>query len=138
MDGASDNTLEGNTVAFSGSHGIGVAAGGTGNRLTGNILRDNAGLGIDLEGPTDGVTGNDAGDGDTGSNNLQNFPVVSLAYLDGGTVVEGTLNSAASTEFTLEFFASAACDPSDHGEAAVERVFSIGGSSLTSVGVRAL
>jgi hypothetical protein len=72
-------------------------------------------LGIELT--PYGVTANDPGDSDTGPNNLQNFPVLNSATSSGGTTtVMGTLNSAASTSFTLEFFANAACDRSGNGE----------------------
>ena len=64
-----------------------------------------------------GVQLNDLGDGDTGANNLQNYPIISLAQTDlTQTKVEGTFNSLANTTFTLEFFASAAADPSGFGE----------------------
>src|SRR5439155_26433161 len=72
-------------------------------------------LGIDLD-PT-GVTPNDAGDGDTGVNNLQNYPVITSAAWDGtATNINVTFNSAASTTFTLEFFSNDVCDPSGYGE----------------------
>jgi len=61
------------------------------------------------------VTANDDGDGDSGPNNLQNFPVLTSATI-GSTTIEGTLNSTPDTEFRLEFFANSTCDPSGHGE----------------------
>ena len=61
------------------------------------------------------MTPNDAGDGDAGANNLQNFPVLTSAT-SGSTTIEGTLNSASNTQFRLEFFANTACDPSGFGE----------------------
>lgn len=114
---ADGNSIARNTIAFNGAQGVFIE-GGTGVHLSENVIHSNGEiggfLGIDLG--TGGVTANDAGDTDTGPNNLQNFPLVTLAYLDGGTVVEGTLNSAASTTFTLEFFGNSACDALDHGE----------------------
>ena len=110
------NAVEHNTIAFNAGHGVQID-GGTGIRVSENAIFSNTGVGISLG--SGGVTPNDVGDADAGANNLQNFPVVTLAYLSGGTAVEGTLNSAATTAFTLEFFASDACDPSDHGEGAV-------------------
>lgn len=106
------NTGQGNTIANSGtfiSHSGIRVTGGTDNALLGNSLFDNgdlnAGLGINLG--SIGVTGNDSGDGDTGANDLQNFPVLSTAVTSGSsTTVTGTLNSAASSTFRIEFFAN--------------------------------
>ena len=72
-------------------------------------------LGIDLI--PDGVTPNDAGDGDTGANNLQNFPVLtSITSSSSNTTTVGTLNSAANTQFRIELFSNSACDPTGYGE----------------------
>jgi hypothetical protein len=66
-----------------------------------------------------GVTNNDPGDGDTGANALQNFPEMTSAASDGFvTTVEGALDSVANDVYRLEFFVSAECDPSGHGEGA--------------------
>src|SRR5262249_11150827 len=65
----------------------------------------------------DGVTPNDPGDGDTGSNNFQNFPIVSSAAAlapSSGTHVTGVLHSTASTTFDLDFYANDACIPHPH------------------------
>ena len=103
---------EGNTIAFNGGDGVAVSS-GTGNVIRRNSIFSNTGLGIELA--PDGVTPNDTGDGDTGPNNLQNFPVVTSVVV-GSTTVQGTLNSTANTQFTLEFFYSSSCDPSGNGE----------------------
>ena len=117
--GAPENTIggtaggAGNTIAFNGFDGVfGVL--GTGNAILGNSIFSNAGLGIDLD--PDGITANDAGDGDTGANNLQNFPVLTSATSGNSTTVEMTLNSAANTIFRVEFFSNSACDPPGNGE----------------------
>ena len=93
----------GNTIAFNGQVGVRVES-GTGNAILNNSIHSNGTLGID-HGPL-GVTANDAGDGDTGVNNLQNFPVLTPA--SGG--VQGTLNSAPNSTFRIEFFGNTACD----------------------------
>jgi hypothetical protein len=87
-------------------------SGATGNAVLSNAIFSNTALGIDLGG--DGVTGNDAGDGDGGANGLQNFPVFD-AHL-GSTIIAGTLSSTVSTNFTLQFFSNGACDGSGNGE----------------------
>lgn len=111
---AMGNIVSVNTI--SNNHGDGFfAAGGTGNTLTQNSITANNGLGIDLD--PNGVTANDSGDSDLGANDLQNFPVITSATVAGGsTTIDGTLNSIALAGFTLEFFSSASCDASGHGE----------------------
>jgi CSLREA domain-containing protein len=100
--------------------GILVSGSGTTNRIKSNSIANNGGLGINLDGgvlPADGVTPNDAGDPDTGPNDLQNFPVLTAAVRDSSHVtVQGTLNSTPSTMFRVEFFGSPSCDPSLNGE----------------------
>lgn len=112
-------TGEGNTVARNTGQGIFLSGtAGIGNRLLGNVIRDNGQLAIDLNG--DGVTANDATDADSGPNGLQNFPVLTAAesYFAGLTV-RGTLTTAANLVHRLEFFASAACDGSGNGGGAM-------------------
>lgn len=127
IDGAPDNTVGGTTTGarnvISGNDGPGVFVKGnaaTGNRILSNSVHSNGQLGIDLAASfaPDGVTANDAGDGDTGPNNFQNFPVLSEAAKSGKkkTVVEGTLNSTANTTFTIQFFSSLETDSSGNGE----------------------
>ena len=118
---ASDNTIggaasgAGNTIAFNEFSGVEVFS-GTGNAILSNSIFSNDFLGIDLlRNRTLGVTPNDPADGDTGPNNLQNFPVLTSA-LGGSATIEGTLNSTPNTQFTLEFFSNSACDPSGFGE----------------------
>ena len=103
----------GNVIAFNGGRGINALS-GSGNGFLTNSIFSNTSLGIDLN--VDGVTPNDAGDADTGPNNLQNFPVLTLATPDANTTIQGTLNSTASTAFRIEFFSSPACDASGNGE----------------------
>ncbi len=109
----------GNRIAFCERLGIGVAALIDDTRISGNSIGGNGGLGIELAtlGGFDGVTPNDPGDGDSGANGLQNFPVVTSAASQGAsTRVQGTFNSMPNGDYVLEFFANAACDPSGHGE----------------------
>ena len=110
---------EGNTIAY--NDGIGVLAGSDaiGNPILVNSIHSNGGLGIDLTagGGSFGPTPNDVGDGDTGGNNLQNFPVLTGAIsVSGNTEITGWFNSTPNSDFTFRFYASAACDPSGFGE----------------------
>jgi CSLREA domain-containing protein len=119
--GASGNTVGGtlptqsNLIAFNENLGIDLGQDAINNAILGNSIHSNIGLGIDLGG--DGVTPNDPGDGDTGPNKLQNFPVLTKAQDTAGvTTVQGTLNSTANTQFRIEFFSSPSCDDSGNGE----------------------
>jgi len=127
--GATNNTIggtaagAGNVIAFNGQGGITIAgtssafaAATIGNRISGNSIFSNIGLGIDLGG--DGVTPNTPGGPHTGANNLQNFPVITSVTSSGGsTTIAGTFNSTPSTKgFRLEFFANTAADPSGFGQ----------------------
>jgi hypothetical protein len=104
----------GNVIVRNGGHG--VVSFGLGTRVLGNSIHDNSGLGLSLKNAGDPLP-NDAGDGDTGSNDQQNYPVLTAASVAGSTVaVAGTLNSTARTTFRVEFFASPAADPSGFGE----------------------
>jgi hypothetical protein len=86
------------------------------NGILGNRIFANVTLGVDLY-PA-GVRANDSGDGDSGPNNYQNYPVLVSARTDGTQInLAGTLNSTANTSFRIEFFASATGDASGYGEA---------------------
>jgi CSLREA domain-containing protein len=106
---ASGSLALGNTGA-----GVKLLSAGAGNTITRNSISSNEGLGIDLD--ADGVTPNDLGDADDGSNELQNFPLLGAV---SATAVEGSLNSEGNRSYTLEFYSSSACDPSGHGEGAI-------------------
>jgi hypothetical protein len=57
------------------------------------------------------LTPNDAGDADTGANQLQNYPLLTSAATSYGSLqIQGTLDSKPNTNFHLEFFASAPWD----------------------------
>jgi len=105
---------EGNTIAYNCGRGVWTTTHDW--PILGNSIFSNGGLGITLTG-TDTPTQNDAGDGDTGPNNLQNYPVITSAPITSGiATISGTLNSVPNTAFRIEFFASDRCDPSGFGE----------------------
>jgi hypothetical protein len=107
-----------NTIAFNGLDGVAVGSESTGNRILSNSIYANDWLGIDLR-PT-GVTDNDLRDPDTGSNRLQNFPVLSAQESSFGnsTIIGGDLNSTPSTRkkkriFIIQFFSNPSTDPNE-------------------------
>jgi CSLREA domain-containing protein len=120
----SDNQIgavnSGNTIAYNGQHGVAVITEfGTAvhNAIQVNSIHDNGMLGIALD--EDTVLPNDDLDADTGDNDRQNYPVLISAFADliaGSTTIEGELNSKPNTEYSIEFFSNAECDPSGFGE----------------------
>jgi hypothetical protein len=115
-DAPHDNIVRSNTIANSTQAGVGVEI-GQGNKIRKNSIYANGQLGIDLAGS--GVTPNDDDGGlqlDDYANHGLNFPVLTGAI--GGTdqgTVSGTLTTLPG-DYTIDFYASAACDGSGHGE----------------------
>ena len=108
---------DGTSLLGNGSDGVQIT-GGTGNAVTANRIAANGGLGIDLT--DDGVTPNDPLDGDTGPNDLLNFPVLLSGVGSGGSVV-GTLSlDVPAGSYRVEFFRNpSGADPSGNGEGQV-------------------
>jgi hypothetical protein len=113
---------EGNVIAFNTVAGVRVIASGgaaSGNRVLGNAISSNRGLGIDLVGGTEteaGVTINDDRDFDLGPNNLQNYPSLTSVGVRVNTTVHGGLNSTPNRQFRIELFSNTTCDGSGFGE----------------------
>jgi parallel beta-helix repeat protein len=122
LDSASGNTIGGTTpearnlIAHNLEEGVRVSS-GTQNAILGNSIFSNGLMGIDL-GPSDGATVNDPNDPDAGANDLQNFPVLTLASATPtpDVTLEGTFNSLPDADYRIEFFANRDCDPSGCGE----------------------
>jgi hypothetical protein len=98
---------------ISGNLGTGVwveSSAGTGNAVVNNLIGSNGGLPVDL-GST-GVLANDALDADSGANNLQNKPVLTLAQQISPyrLHIEGSLQAKPNSGYYVNFYASAACD----------------------------
>jgi subtilisin-like proprotein convertase family protein len=88
----------GNTIAFNRAIGVAVVFPSTGNAIHGNSIFANGGVGIRLDVP-------------------QKVPLLTSASSAGAsTTIEGTFHSTPSSNFLLEFFASAVADPSGSGE----------------------
>jgi hypothetical protein len=129
---ATNNTIGGNIsvagappanlIAGNTGSGVGATTGVMGLAIKGNSIHSNGGLGIDLN--RDGPTLNDVGtsDSDSGPNNLQNYPILTVFYAgNGGTDIHLNLrfSSAPHTTYHFEFFSNDAYDPSGFGEGQV-------------------
>lgn len=106
-DGADLNDIADNVLHNNGNDGIRVAAGaGTRNRFDSNHFGGNGDLFIDLR--DDGPTANDANDGDSGPNNLQNYPeITALASVGGQLEVSYRVDSGmsfATYPLTVDFY----------------------------------
>ena len=127
---------EGNVIAYNGSPGTtfygGILA-GTDAPVTirGNRIFGNAVIGIDLD--FDGVTPNDPFDFDTGTNGLQNFPLItSVVPGASSTHVEGILRSASSTTYAVDFYAATTCQARPNDPVQAETY--LGATSVTTDG----
>jgi parallel beta-helix repeat protein len=133
LDGATTKSFvggagKGGTDIIANNRGDGVeVAGGPGgtplmNGIRQNSIYNNGSLGIDLDyiyfkSVDVGVNPNDAGDGDTGANDYQNFPVLTAAsYSSSAITIAGALNSLANTAFNIDLYASAKADSTGYGE----------------------
>ncbi len=96
----SNELIVGNFIKYNGDSGIGQSGTGTQNRYSRNQLENNGALGIDLG--YNSVTSNDDGDGDTGANDLLNFPVLtSVSLSNNGLTIIGFAPAGANLEFFL-------------------------------------
>ncbi|KPK34237.1 MAG: hypothetical protein AMK70_08090, partial [Nitrospira bacterium SG8_35_1] len=98
---------EANLIYGNDGYGLIISGGATGVSLLGNTIYGNTDLGIDID--NDGVTANDADDADSGANNSQNFPVITVADLSGTDLtVSGILDTdGLNTQYRIEFFGNA-------------------------------
>jgi uncharacterized repeat protein (TIGR01451 family) len=103
---------EGNLIAYNTWDGVrvtGASPSGTHVSIVGNTIHSNGRLGIDLD--LFGPTINDPMDVDEGSNDLQNFPVITRVTNSGGqTLAEVEFGSTSETDFRLEFFRNTSCN----------------------------
>ncbi|HEY7088127.1 MAG TPA: SdrD B-like domain-containing protein [Tepidisphaeraceae bacterium] len=124
INGSSNNTIGGTSIANAniiadnghaatsavGIPGVLIFGGGTGNRVNGNSIFNNRGMGIDIVqtgSAPDGINLADPGDGDTGTNNLQNQVFMTSATLSAAhTHIVARIFAAPSTTYRFEFFAN--------------------------------
>lgn len=109
-----NSSVRGNTIAFNGTNGVSVNNSGVNVSILGNSIHDNGELGINLD--YLGIIPNDPLDGDTGSNDLLNYPEYTYISEDSGdTIVDYRLDVPAG-DYRIEFFSNTTPDPSGLGE----------------------
>jgi parallel beta-helix repeat protein len=127
---ANRNTIQSNRIMNNGGIGIRIKS-GTGNAVRMNNVYNNSSFGVILGA---GFTANDAGDGDGGPDNMQNFPTLNAAKLDAtGLLLKGSLNSRANGRYTLDFFYTPKCD-NNFGHPVGEGKQYLGSTTVTTDG----
>ena len=115
--GAGNLIAYNNTTDQAAYGGIAFLA-GAGNAILGNSIHSNNRLGIDLA--ENGVSANDDGDGDTGPNDLLNFPQITSALHYGGTVTVRCRLDVSAGSYRIEYFKNpSGADASGYGEGEV-------------------
>lgn len=128
---------QGNLIAFGNQSGIGINSTGSNIQIIGNTIRNNTRNGITLTGTTraavvgnaifnngllgidlnnDGVTANDAGDGDAGPNDLLNNPVFNVVNIAGGNQLGYDFNldvPAHAQGYRIDFFKNTLADDTE-------------------------
>ncbi len=124
------NVVAHNVIAFNGSAGVSIGfSTNPGNRVLGNSIFSNGGLGIDLL-PI-GVTTNDLCDADLSGFGVQNFPnITGVSRAAGNVTITGFLDSTPNTTFRLEFFDNIECEDNGFGEGE----FFLGFTNITTAG----
>ncbi|MEL6688012.1 MAG: right-handed parallel beta-helix repeat-containing protein, partial [Pseudomonadota bacterium] len=100
----SPSIVVGNTIRNNAFDGIIVQGSSSKLAVFANSIFDNGGEGIDLG--SDGITPNDNNDGDGGTNDLLNFPVINSVTVDGTTVnYDITLDTVSHGEgYRVDFY----------------------------------
>jgi hypothetical protein len=123
-----DNSVGGsveekNVIAFNQQDGIEVSGFSVyplNSEFTFNTIFDNEGLGINLSAAdsVSGVTMNDVGDGDSGGNDLLNFPDLETAIASNAsiTITGEIIDGLPNKSMVIQFFSNVSCDPSNYGE----------------------
>ncbi|BAQ66285.1 S-layer family protein [Geminocystis sp. NIES-3709] len=112
IDG-SNNSIVKNQIINNSLNGIAIVNGSNSvnNLISQNKITNNGELGIDLN--YDGITANDPNDTDTGTNNRQNYPLITI---DNSGFINGFLNSNPNSTIRIEYFSNTTPDASGKGE----------------------
>lgn len=110
--------IKDNIIAFNESSGVGVSTRSDIISILNNSIFKNKSLGIDLI-PNGGVTQNDTGDTDNGTNDLMNFPVLHKADFDSATgklKILLTVDTPVGKKVLVQFFGNKELDTTTYGE----------------------
>ena len=127
----SNGVVMSNAIRYNSGAGVVVPSGAAAPMLD-NAMYDNGGPGIDLN--DDGASGNDeAGppyDGDSGGNNLQNYPTITSVVVSGSNrIVNGYLKTNAPntyTDVTIELYSNGVARSTATGGDNLVHAFSLG------------
>ena len=106
-----------NRISANGFDGVSVGT-DTEAAILANSIYSNTGLGIDLEGAS-GVTPNDSGDGDSGPNDLLNFPVINSLTAYGTTAIDYDINLDVPSDangYRIDFYKNSVFESHGEGE----------------------
>ena len=119
------NPAAANVIAYNGIFGVEIRDAPTiDNSVIGNSIFNNGQTGIQL-GNDGGQTSNDAGDGDSGSNDLLNFPVITRLTQVGSDLEVDFILDVPSGNYRVEFFDNpSGLDGSGFGEGEIFLGFS--------------
>lgn len=127
-NGAHDNDINVNTIAWNGGAGVRLSSGLRNSLLT-NSIHDNDGLGIDLNlTGVDAIDNDAAADADARANRGINYPAMSLAIGTSHVGSVRTMLVSTNGDYIVQAFTNASCDASGYGEGAT-----FAGSALATI-----
>lgn len=97
-----ENIVRNNTIAKNSAAGIAVLDTSRQVRIEGNSIRENGGLGIQVDA--------------TANAGLQSPLIASIKAATGGQMISGTFNGQPNAKYAVSLFSSSAADPSGFGE----------------------
>lgn len=103
-----------NRIRNSTDQGVRISGALTQVSVIGNSIYDNTGIGIDND--VFGVTANDLGDSDSGSNDNLNFPEYTYAVENGADTEVAYRVDVPAGDYRVEFFENTVADASGYGE----------------------
>jgi hypothetical protein len=114
LNSSNAEVSSGNVIAFNGRAGV-FDSTGTKYLIEGNSIFQNVAFGIDNL--PRGLTINDSLDTDAGANDLQNYPVLDSASVEGSTLkIYGRLDSRPNRTYRIAFYDNDLCGAAHFGE----------------------